>query len=148
MAISNIQVNATRETSSKLEMINIVTSQLKESPDRIKTLESNLVLALERNNKEVLPRNLRSININEHEWKTQETVIFHNPLIVNDINETILSKEKVTVKKVWAPTLPEIQQHAERMENTDSIVIESLTRSYSGKDVTGRVKCINVWYGR
>ena len=57
-----------------------------------------------------------------------KAVILHDSLC-KGINETILSKEKVNTKKIWAPTLEEMSKQIDMLEeNVDVIIIQALTR--------------------
>ena len=67
--------------------------------------------------------------------------MFHDSLC-KEINDTILSKENVTTTKIWAPTLPEIQEKIEEIEKVNTIVIESLTRHLKDMDTNDLISLI------
>ena len=63
-----------------------------------------------------------------------KVVLFHDSLC-KPINESIMSREKVDVKKVWAPTMAQTRTAVEQLEDTpDCIVVQGLTRHVEEKD--------------
>ena len=61
-------------------------------------------------------------------------VLFHDSLCKN-INDTMMSREKVDMEKVWAPTLPQTRSEIENLTYTpDCVVIQALTRDVVLKD--------------
>ena len=62
-----------------------------------------------------------------------KVVIFHDSLC-KPINDTIMSREKVNVEKIWAPTLQKTDEEADKLENVvDCIVVQALTREVEKK---------------
>ena len=63
-----------------------------------------------------------------------KVVIYHDSLC-KPINDTIMVREKVEVKKIWAPTLSDIENKlSEQTEPPSCIVIQALTREVDKKD--------------
>ena len=61
----------------------------------------------------------------------QPSVILFHDSLCKSINPTILSNEKVTMKKIWAPTLADVQKEITEISRSNVIVLEPLTRSLS-----------------
>ena len=70
-----------------------------------------------------------------HIDKEQPNVVLFHDSLCKKINPTILSKEKVTTKKIWAPTLADIQKEITQTSKCDAVVIQSITRTLSNTSV-------------
>ena len=97
-------------------------------------MENNLTLSLENyRHRETIQSNIANVSAANpasnvtNEKEEHDVVIFHDSLCKN-IKDTIMINENVKTTKTWAPTLNEIQDKVENMDNVDTIVIESLTR--------------------
>ena len=81
-----------------------------------------------------------SLRQDSHDRPT--VVLFHDSLC-NKINNTMMSKEKVSITKVWAPTLGETQEKVDDVDRVDRIVIQGLTREVGDMD-TGEYTALTV----
>ena len=61
-------------------------------------------------------------------------IILHDSLC-GKINDTILSREKIKTKKIWAPDLEQMETRLNEIENTEVIVIQALTRDLGKHDI-------------
>ena len=125
-------VTQQHDIRSKQELINILSSQLKEEHDARKTLEGNLSASLLRSStfKQVQAENSEAVRPTltpNKDDKTHKVIIFHDSLCKN-INESLMGREDVTVSKVWAPTLRDSQAKVGEVDKVDTIVIQGLTR--------------------
>ena len=68
------------------------------------------------------------VETNQDDIKKPPKIIILHDSLCGKINDTILSRENVTVKKVWAPNILEIKKKINEMEYVDALVIQSLTR--------------------
>ena len=94
-------------------------------------MENNLTLSLENyRHRETIQSNIANVSAANpasnvtNEKEEHDVVIFHDSLCKN-IKDTIMINENVKTTKTWAPTLNEIQDKVENMDNVDTIVIES-----------------------
>ena len=81
-------------------------------------------------------------NQNNIDEKKPMVILFHDSLC-KDINETILSNENIDTNKIWAPTLPEVQEKLEEIDKTDVIVIEPLTRHLKDMEIDSLISLIS-----
>ena len=107
----------------------LLAKQLDELKASSTNLEQNLALAL--NNRNVDRADRHSEDGSEF-GERDRVVILHDSLC-NDVNDTILSKENVPTRKIWAPDLEAMLKATDEIEETDVIVIEALTRDLSKK---------------
>ena len=61
-------------------------------------------------------------------------MIFHDSLC-RKINNTILSREKIDTKKVWAPDFFQMGEQLDKTQNTETIVLQAFTREVTSKSV-------------
>ena len=67
--------------------------------------------------------------------QTPKVILMHDSMC-GKINNTLLSKEMVSVEKVWAPTLPDVLNTIENMvDNVDAIAIHSMTNDLKERNV-------------
>ena len=133
--IDKLNYKSKSEIRSKQEIINIMKSQLNTAQESNENLEKNLAAALQTKNlrekHEHPAENNLSLtadpNVDVIHQERPEVVILHDSLCKN-INDSIMSKENVTVTKIWAPTLLDMENKIQEIENTDVIVIQALTR--------------------
>ena len=64
----------------------------------------------------------------------ERVIILHDSLCRN-INNTLLSRENVTTKKVWAPDMHEMAKKIEETERAETIVLQAFTRDVSKKSI-------------
>ena len=65
---------------------------------------------------------------------SEKVVILHDSLC-GKINNTILSRERIVTKKVWAPDITEMEKKLNEIEKTEVIVLQALTRDLGNKGV-------------
>ena len=123
-------VTQQHDIRSKQELINILSSQLKEEHDARKTLEGNLSDSLLRSStfKQVQAENSEAVRPTltpNKDDKTHKVIIFHDSLCKN-INESLMGREDVTVSQVWAPTLRDSQAKVGEVDKVDTIVIQGV----------------------
>ena len=126
--------NATN-ADRKQDIISILTEQLKEANESKNKLENNLSTLIS-TNKAVNVSYANKCKVTATEDQENETgepkVILLHDSMCKDINETILSKEKVNFKKTKASTLEEMSNAIDRMEGkVDVIILQALTRDLS-----------------
>ena len=111
----------------------IISKQLDDLVAANDRLEKNLTLSLSNVTPTNVPQSEESPN-KRSENNKERMVIFHDSLC-RKINETILSRENVISKKVWAPNLHQMSEKLDEIESTETIVIQALTRDVASKSV-------------
>ena len=121
--------NGAEATKRSLQQtIEALQSQLKGSEEMRKAMEGQL----HSENRSEINSNTRNEGGTRN--RTSLVTIYHDSL-VNDVNNTLMGRTDVTVKKVWAPTLAEIQSKVhETIDTVDTIVIQALTRDLGNMD--------------
>ena len=104
-----------------------INKQLQTSLESAVSNNSNTIIQ----NREILPPEIETKNYNHN---NEKVVILHDSLC-GKINDTILSRERVATKKVWAPDLVQMENKLDEIEKIEVIVIQALTRDLEGKDV-------------
>ena len=67
----------------------------------------------------------------------QPKILLLHDSLCKGINETILSREKITTEKIWAPTIDEMINKIESYEgNVDLIILQALTRDLGKLSLT------------
>ena len=144
MELTEKNVNAATRTDKNQSIINLIKLQLKEAHDRNKSLESNLSIAL-KNNTKISVINKEKENdesqIKPNEINQPKVVLLHDSLC-GKVNETILSRENISTKKVWAPNINDMNKKLDEIENVDVVVIQALTRNLSGTSINDIEKMI------
>ena len=116
----------------------LLVKQLDELKASSTNLEQNLALALNRN----VDRSGRHSEDGSEIGERDRVVILHDSLC-NDVNDTILSKEDIATRKIWAPDLEAMLKATDEIEEADVIVIEALTRDLpkkSAEEIAVRLK--------
>ena len=106
-----------------------------------KGLETSIAKADRKSQRQSQPLNRSKTVVTEEDDEISNTtnpspkvVIYHDSLC-KPINDTIMVREKVEVKKIWAPTLSDIENKlSEQTEPPSCIVIQALTREVDKKD--------------
>ena len=128
----------------------ILSKQLDDLVGANKRLENNLTISLSQNAPTNAPTKL--IEIEESQRKTEfsdennnpgRVLIFHDSLC-GEINNTILSREMVDTKKVWAPDFRQMEEQLNKTQNTETIVLQAFTREITSKSVEEINKEIDV----
>ena len=133
-------------TRSRWEAVHVanelLTSQIKEAHAMNKRLEENLTLAIS-NNKEQINNVVQNVELSDHSTPNDEKVIILHDSMCKDINDTILSKEQIITKKIWAPNLEEMNKILDDIRKTDVIVVQALTRDLAEKQVNEMIDGVN-----
>ena len=111
----------------------ILNQQLIELRNTNERLNENLTFAL-RDGKQDAPRDETIPNAEAANNNNTRVVILHDSLC-GKINNTLLSRENVISEKIWAPNLVEMKNKIEGIQNTETIVIQALTRDVGSKSV-------------
>lgn len=130
--------NESRTTTGKgcnTEIMKVLEYLLKESRERIKILQQNLkVDDIEAvvNMDKVYKNDETKIMDEEHEKDLEDNiphvVILHDQLC-NSINDSIMTREKVSTKKVYCESLKEVILNLDTIGSADVFVIQALTHS-------------------
>ena len=72
----------------------------------------------------------------------EEVIILHDSLC-GKVNETILSREQIITKKIWAPNLKVMESKLDDIEDAGVIVVQALTRDTGNKGVDDIYEHIN-----
>ena len=112
----------------------LLEKQLQDQKATNNSLEQNLSMALRRAKPDTGTSSTRTQQESESSDADARVVILHDSLC-KEINNTILSREDVTTKKVWAPDLEAMLSAIETLEKTEVIVIQALTRDLLSKSV-------------
>ena len=86
------------------------------------------------NNNNQTSNTIPEIETDEVTFDNVKVILLHDSLC-GKINDTILSRENITMKKIWAPNLNEINKTLDEMDNTDTIVIQALTNDLRDKTI-------------
>ena len=97
-----------------------------------KQLQANLACALAK--EKPSQRFERISSDTQIEEKNERVVLLHDSLC-KGINDTILRREGIATKKVWAPDLCRMSEAVNSINKTDVIVIGALTRDLDKKNV-------------
>ena len=62
----------------------------------------------------------------------ERVTILHDSLC-RYINDTLLSREGIKTKKVWAPDFTQMNQHLDKADEVDTIVVQAVTREIPSK---------------
>ena len=96
----------------------------------------NLSSALSSNtyhpNNTLLPR--EPYELHQPSDNREKVIILHDSLC-GKINETILSRENVKTKKIWAPNFEEMEKTLDEIEHTEVIVVQAFTRDLDNLEV-------------
>ena len=144
--------NLTRQHETLLESTSLLKEQLKEATELNNSIKNSRDRLSEHSADGDASRRREQHNIHDDDDEydnesgsgeahtSEEVVILHDSLC-RKVNNTLLSRENVKVKKVWAPDFDAME---ETLENTDSkvVVLESFTRDLDRMrvdDVTQRI---------
>ena len=119
----------------------ILSRQLDEYVATNVRLEKNLSLAL---SNETINTPRAEVNTTDSKDKSEtmgERVIILHDSLCRNINNTLLSREKVTTKKIWA--MHEMIEKIEETERAETIVLQAFTRDVSKKSVEEMNEGIN-----
>ena len=126
---ANLYESALEKNLSNQEIISILKNEIKEAHERNDSLEKKFNTLIKLNNIKSIPNPGESHTIEPADDDEQPKVVIFHDSLCKKINPTILSKEKVTTKKIWAPTLDDVQKELTQIQKSDAIVLQPLTRS-------------------
>ena len=114
----------------------ILSKQLDDLVGANKRLEKNLTISLSRNTPTNFPEREESPSKTKlsNDDNTGRVLIFHDSLC-RKINNTILSREMVDTKKVWAPDFRQMGEQLNKTQNTETIVLQAFTREITSKSI-------------
>ena len=121
--------------------IGMLNEQLNETRSRIKNLEA--VQNVDRSGVQGISFFNQSVEECINPIVDPKVLLLHDSLCRN-INNTILSRENVETEKIWAPSLGEMVEAIEQVEdNVDVIVLEALTRDVTDTNCETMVALID-----
>ena len=122
--------------------VKLLTKQLEESNRRIANLENNLGMKGE-NNDGIHSSGEGKQLVEMNKIENQANVIILHDSLCDDINESIMSRERINTKKMQTHSLAEIELKLNEIQNADVIVIQSLTNSLPQQSSNEINKLIN-----
>ena len=119
--------NALEKAAGNLDLVNIYKNELNVAHEKYNNLQKIITSATD--NKEIKVNGNVAIGGNSNaEDNYNNVILFHDSLCKN-IKPTILINEKLTTKKIWAPTPDDIQKEITQISKAEVIVVQSLTRT-------------------
>ena len=95
------------------------------------------------------PMNQKGSNSSSHQPQPQPTpeminrcTILHDSL-VKKVNDTLLRREGVGVNKVWAPDFKRMEEEIDKMQPTETIVVQAFTRAIDKLEIDDMYKHID-----
>ena len=100
------------------QVIDIIRKQLEQTHESHTQLEKNLAEAIKQPSKPTEPAKDKTQCTGDK--KQPKVILFHDSLC-KEINET-MSRESVQTKKIWAPTLPAIQENINPIDDEPDVL--------------------------